>query len=184
MSNKPELRLPKALVAGCLLALFALPLSAGEQVASEYAVKAAIVYKIAKFVSWPDHALPADDNVLPICLPTADPIAPAMDALAGKMVQGKMIEVRRFQETSTLATDCAIVFLSQAATLRRPSLVSNIANAPVLTIGDSADFVDTGGIITLEIQNNRVQFAINVGASDRAGLDISAQLLQLAKITN
>lgn len=156
--------------------------AAGEPKASEYAIKAAIVYKIAKFVSWP-HDAPVDNaSVLPICLPASDPIGPAMEALAGKTVKGRTIEIHRFEQTGTLASDCAILFLSQAAALPRPSLVSGVANAPVLTIGDSADFMEIGGIVTLEIEKNRVQFAINVGASDRAGLGISAQLLQLARI--
>ena len=158
--------------------------TAGEQTASEYAVKAAIVYKIAKFVSWPEDAFPADTDALSICLPAADPIGPAMDALTGKTVQGRNIEIHRFEDTATIANDCAILFLSESVKLPRPSLVSDVAYSPVLTIGDSADFVDIGGIITLEIQNNRVQFAINVGASERAGLGISAQLLQLATISN
>lgn len=167
----------------CLLLLtWSTATAAGDQKASEYAVKAAIVYKIAKFVSWPDTAFSGTNGNLPICLSAADPIGPAMDALAGKTVQGKTIEIIRFEDSATLASDCAILFLSESVTLPRPSLVSNVANSPVLTIGDTADFIDIGGIVTLEIQKNRVQFAINVRASDRAGLGISAQLLQLANI--
>jgi len=184
--NRIDSHRRRCAAAGIVLTLFAAvtAATAGEQAASEYAVKAAIVYKIAKFVSWPEHAFPRDAGVLPICLPTGDPIGPAMDALTGMTVQGRTIEVRRFEDATAIANDCAILFLSESATLPRPSLVSNVAYSPVLTIGDSADFVDIGGIVTLEIQNNRVQFAINVGASERAGLGISAQLLQLATIRN
>jgi len=186
ISTRRESRRCGCVAAGLLVLLLTAvtAASAGEQTASEHAVKAAIVYKIAKFVSWPDDAFKDDGDVLAICLPAADPIGPAMDALTGKTVQGKIIEIHRFEDASTLANDCAILFLSESAKLPRPSLLSNVANSPVLTIGDSADFVDIGGIVTLEIQNNRVQFAINVGASDRAGLGISAQLLQLATIRN
>lgn len=162
--------------------LLALPVLAEDQSASEQAVKAAIVYKIAKFVSWPDDAFPADFPTLRICVPAGDPIASAMDALAGKFVQGRQIEVSRFEDAKSVSRECAILFLGQSAVLRRPSLLADVANAPVLTIGDSADFIDIGGIVTLQVENNRVQFAINVGASDRAGLGISAQLLQLAKL--
>lgn len=158
------------------------PVSANDQMASEQAVKAAIVYKIAKFVSWPNEAVAKSRGVLPICLPAGDPIGPAMDALAGKTVQGRTIEIRRFDDTAALGSSCAILFLSDAASLQRPNVLSNVANSPVLTIGDSNDFAEIGGIVTLEIRNNRVRFEINVGASDRAGLNVSAQLLQLAKI--
>lgn len=158
--------------------------AAEEQGASEYAVKAAIIYKISKFVSWPDDAFTTRTEPLSICLPAADPIGPALDALTGKIVQGRSIEVLRFDETEAIASNCKILFLGEAADGRRIALVSGVANSPVLTIGDTEDFVDLGGIVTLEIQQNRIRFAINVGASERAGLGISAQLLQLATIRN
>jgi len=158
------------------------PAWAAEPAASEHAVKAAIVYKIAKFVSWPEDSSVTNTDSLRICLPASDPIGPAMDALAGKTVQGKAIEIRRFEDSTTLTDDCEILFISKSAALRRPSLLRNVANAPVLTIGDSDDFADIGGIVMLEIANSRVQFAINMNASDRAGLGISAQLLQLATL--
>lgn len=173
----------RAMAALLLLALGP-TVTASEQTASELAVKAAIIYKIAKFVSWPEEVPAGNENSLPICLPAADPIGPALETLAGKTVQGRTITIQHFEQAGTLASDCAILFLSQSAMLRRPSLVSNVAGAPVLTIGESAEFVEIGGIVTLEIRKNRVTFAINKGASDRAGLGISAQLLQLATVRN
>ncbi|MBT8444113.1 MAG: YfiR family protein, partial [Gammaproteobacteria bacterium] len=65
-----------------LLLLAAAPLSgAADQVASEHAVKAAIIYKIAKFVTWPTEASEGNQDTLPICLPAADPIGPALESL-------------------------------------------------------------------------------------------------------
>ena len=133
----------RALAAIGLLSFACLPVLADDQQASEYAIKAAIVYKIAKFVSWPTDAM-ADDGVLPICLPASDPIGPAMDALAGKTVKGRRIEIHRFESSEALSSDCAILFLSQAAALPRPTLLSDVANSPVLTIGDSAEATPSG----------------------------------------
>jgi hypothetical protein len=181
LSRHARIRLRAAALA-TLLMLASATAWAAEPAASEHAVKAAIVYKIAKFVSWPEDSSAANPQLLPICLPESDPIGPAMDALAGKTVQGRTIEIRRFEESTTLTDDCAILFVSKSAALRRPSLLSDVANSPVLTIGDSADFADIGGIVMLEVANSRVQFAISMSASDRAGLGISAQLLQLAKL--
>ena len=155
---------------------------AAESSRSEYAVKAAIIYKIAKFVSWPANTFADRDEALSVCLPTADPIGPALDSLTGKIVQGRPIAVKRLDEINTIQDDCNILFLSKGTNGERSRLVAGVAGAPVLTIGDSNDFVDLGGIVTLEIEQNRVQFAISVGASERAGLGISAQLLQLANI--
>jgi hypothetical protein len=157
---------------------------AADTAASEYSVKAAIIYKIAKFVAWPEDAFSSRNDPLPVCLPNADPMGPAMDALAGKIVWGRPIAVRRLEDISTVEADCKILFLSQASADSQMKIVSNVANAPILTIGESRDFINLGGIVTLEIENSRVQFAINVAASERAGLNISAQLLQLANLKN
>jgi len=167
----------------CLMLLACVPAGAvGESTASEYALKAAIVYKVVKFVSWPDNQANVDSAPLYICLPESDPIASAMDALAGETAHGRAIEIRRLGQVSKVPGDCDILYMSRRESARRRALLTNIADAPVLTIGDSEDFVKAGGIVALEIKQSRVQFAINTNASQRAGLTISAQLLQLARI--
>lgn len=150
--------------------------------ASEYAVKAAIVYKIAKFVSWPQSGAVKDGNVLSICLAANDPITPSIEALSGEQIHGRDIVVRRLTSAEAAIDDCEIVYLSRPTAEKHGALLDRLAEAPVLTIGDSGSFTKSGGIIALEIRQSRIRFAINVRASQRAGLDISAQLLQLANI--
>ncbi len=152
-------------------------------VGSEYAVKAAIIFKIAKFVSWPEHAFASESEPLFICLPKDDPMTEAMSALSGKNVHGRVLSVRHFDFPTTLPTGCQVLFVSEQPGNTKFTLLKSLAEQPVLTVSDDTRFALHGGIVTLEIKQNRVQFAINVDASDSAGLSISAQLLQLAKIT-
>jgi hypothetical protein len=167
----------------CLILLASLPAGAvGESMASEYALKTAIVYKIVKFVSWPEAASTVDTKPLYLCVPESDPIASAMDALSGETAHGRPIEIRRLGRASSLPGDCNILYMSRRESARHTTLLAHAADAPVLTIGDSKGFVKSGGIVALEIRQSRVQFAINTNASQRAGLRISAQLLQLARI--
>jgi hypothetical protein len=156
--------------------------SSADTPASEYAVKAAIVFKIAKFVYWPETEHSSKNDVLSICLPENDPIGPSIDALRGEKIHGRRIEVQRLSAVKSVTTDCEILYLSRPSADRHGALLDRISKSPVLTIGDGGNFVESGGIIALEIKQSRVQFAINVRASQRAGLDISAQLLQLATI--
>jgi hypothetical protein len=168
----------------CLASLAGTPGAiAGEAPASEYAVKAAIVHKIAKFVTWPKNDAQSGSRTLSICLPETDPIGPAIEALSGEVVQGRLIEVRRLNDIATPASECMILYMSRPSSAQFLNLIGHVADSPVLTIGDSKEFVRSGGIVLLEIKQEQIQFAINVGASQRAGLGISAQLLQLAKGT-
>jgi hypothetical protein len=49
-----------------------------------------------------------------------------------------------------------------------------------LTVGDSDQFLNAGGIIVLRMVNRRVRFEVDVSAARDAGLRISPQLLDLA----
>lgn len=179
-------RITRAAALWCAILLsFSLPAHAiaDSTVGSEYAVKAAIIFKIAKFVSWPEHAFDNESEPLSVCLPKNDPMSEAMSALSGKSVHGRILSVQHLDLSSAPLTGCQVLFLSKPAGDARFMLLESLAERPVLTVSDDTRFARHGGIITLEIRQNRVQFAINVDASNNAGLNISAQLLQLAKIT-
>ena len=152
--------------------------------ASEYAVKAAIIFKIAKFVSWPEHTFSGQSEPLSVCIRKDDPIAAAISALNGKPIHGRSLSVRYFDDSLKISSDCQILFISNTHPEIQPALLDLVLGRPILTIGDSDQFIGQGGIIGLEIEQNRIRFAINIAASESAGLDISAQLLQLAKIAN
>jgi hypothetical protein len=86
-----------ALGLGVCLALIAGTASiAADAPASEYAVKAAIIHKIAKFVTWPAAIDENPTDGLSICLPDSDPIGPSLEALSGEFVHGRIIVVRGF----------------------------------------------------------------------------------------
>ena len=55
-------------------------------------------------------------------------------------------------------------------------------NASVLTISDTDGFIDSGGVIGLVYADNRIQFEVNLGAAQRAGLKIASQVLKIARV--
>ena len=54
----------------------------------------------------------------------------------------------------------------------------------VLTVSDIENFAQSGGIIGFINIEDKVRFEINVNAAERADLEISAKLLNLAKIVH
>jgi hypothetical protein len=52
----------------------------------------------------------------------------------------------------------------------------------VLTISDGKGFAEAGGMIELYVEEGRMRFAINMGATERSGLHLSSRLLRLAKV--
>jgi len=167
----------------CLIITAGPPAAAASDVsASEYAVKAAILYKITKFVNWPDDAFAKVDDDLSICLAKDSPFGSAMQSLHGRSVRGRNIRVIRIGAFDRSNFNCQIIFIGQADEKKARTILSQITGQPILTVGEGDSFVERGGIISLQVEKSHVSFAINIKASNQAGLDISAQLLQLATI--
>jgi hypothetical protein len=168
------------------LLILSLPVhaKADSAAASEFTIKAAIIFKIAKFVSWPEQAFSGLSEPLTVCVKEGAPIAAALSTLSGKSIHGRVFTVKNYSESLLIPNDCQILLVNSVRSERQTALLDTISSQPILTIGDNDQFIDQSSIIGLEIKQNRVQFVINVAASESAGLDISAQLLQLAKITD
>lgn len=169
-------------VAIALMCLFAGSAEAAGSAASEYAVKAAIVYKLTKFVTWPDATFSGPQDRLTICLDANSAYLPAMQALDGRTAQGRVVEIHALQGGEPVAATCNVLFVSDAENTLLADVLRSASTAPVLTIGEGDSFVERGGIIGLRVEQNRIAFVVSVDASQRAGLGISASLLQLATI--
>jgi hypothetical protein len=78
-------------------------------------------------------------------------------------------------------TDCELVFLPGADTDRIDQAVRVTSTRPVLTIGESSDFLRRGGMIAFVIDGGRVRFDVNLPVAARRGLTLSSRLLQVAR---
>jgi hypothetical protein len=61
-------------------------------------------------------------------------------------------------------------------------LMEVLKRASVLTVGDSDDFLDLGGVIKLVRRARKVRLEVNVSAADRVQLKISSKLLGVADV--
>ncbi len=62
-----------------------------------------------------------------------------------------------------------------------PAILAGLHNSPVLTVGEAADFLGSGGMIRFCLEGNKVRFEINREAAESAKLRISSKLLLLAR---
>jgi hypothetical protein len=70
----------------------------------------------------------------------------------------------------------------RAVNVSRDAILHELQRVPVLTVSNGDDFVRTGGIIGLFVEEGRMRFAVSPDAAQRAGVRLSSRLLQLAKI--
>ncbi len=155
----------------------ALAAAASAQV-SEAAVKAAFVYNFTKFVTWPS----AGTGPLGLCLVgETDPLFTALGGLEGKVSQGRSIQVRAAEPKAAALKSCDVIVLGGKEAGRVEAILKEARKAPALTVSEIDNFVDTGGMIGLVIVEDKVRFEINADAAQRANLQLSAQLLKLAR---
>ena len=146
-----------------------------QQRPAEYAVKAAYIYNFGKFAKWPSVA-----QTFNICVLGKDPFGGELDRIVlGETIDGKPIVVRRMIDFNH-GHDCQILFLSNSERGKLSAILAQVQNLPILTVSDAPDFVERGGMIQFELQNDRVRFSINLRSAREAKLNISSDLLRVA----
>jgi hypothetical protein len=147
----------------------------------EYRVKAAFIFHFAQLVDWPPEKATGKDNSLILCTFGEDPFHGVLEGtVAGKAIGKRIVRVRHLGEPQDMQA-CQIVFLGRAQSKRIPMLVANLHNAPVLTVGETAGFLDAGGMIDFLLEDKRVRFEVNLAAAESADLKIGSRLLVLAE---
>jgi hypothetical protein len=151
---------------------------------SEYKLKAALIFKLTRFVEWPKQDNQHDDGSFGICILGRDDFGPLLDALRKRYVNNTPISIHRFIQSEGINENCQLVFISDSKRSYLKSIIKALADRPILTIGESKKFAVQGGMIQFVRNENRIGFKINVNHVHSAGLKISAPLLELATIVN
>jgi len=155
--------------------------SAQTNAASEYQVKVAFLFHFAQFVEWPAETFKDAASPVTYCTVGMDPLHGVLEAgLNGKTIDGRPVRVLHFKQAQEIQ-GCQVLFLGTPEKKFISATLGSLRASPILTVGDSEDFVQQGGMIGFFLEDNKVRFEINLDAADRAKLKISARLLTLAK---
>ena len=140
----------------------------------EYQVKAAYLYNFVKFVDWPAGAV---SGAITICTAGDSPLTSALEQIVrNETVGGHSLAVRAVM---TPQSGCNVVYLPRDVP---PGEYLRVARAgPVLTVGESVDFIAQGGIINFVRDAGMLRFEIDQEAARHARLQISSRLLRLAR---
>lgn len=141
----------------------------------EYELKAAFLYKFAQFTTWPTAALN-----LTFCVYGDDPFVGALDKLQGKILRDMPLLIKH-PATLEAVKQCQIVFFNPSNQHELTQWVNALHDQPILTLSDVPGAWDSGVMIVLVTEPNRLGFRINHTAAEQVGLRFGAQLLQLAK---
>lgn len=143
----------------------------------EYRLKGAFLYNFAKFVEWPRSS----ESDFVICVVGDSSVADQVrDVVTGKSVGALPVSVRQL-ETAGQTDDCRILFVAASRELSAEEVSRATAGSSVLTVGETSEFTERGGMIGFSEEGSRLRFQINKKVAEAAGLQISSRLLKLAR---
>lgn len=173
----------KYLLSAALLLSSSLQTTSSLAQPTENELKAAFIVNFVKFVQWPERAFRSPSDPIILGVIGHDRLTPFLDRFAPtQTVRNRRIEVRHFDSIEKISA-CHIVFISRDQKALVPKILQRLEGKPILTVSELKHFSDQGGMITLLTRVNKIRFAINPAAVQRAQLKMSSRLLRLAKIT-
>lgn len=150
----------------------------------EARVKAAYLVKFTKFIYWDSRAANTRSSTSPIIISVlgSDPVGGLLDKFSQNQRSGSPIIVNRIGKDLNDLENCNLLFISKQEAARLPTIFKQLEGSNVVTVSDINNFARRGGMIGFVVDEDRVKLEINLDATNKAGLKISAKLLELSKI--
>lgn len=156
----------------------------GAETLDENELKAVLVYKLTKFVTWPAEEPPAggEEKYLYVCALQKDPFGGALAALERRHVGDRQVVIREVERADLATTACHMLYVPASGMRDLAGVQQALGERPVLTVGDVEGFANAGGMVEFHREQRRFTFFINIGATRRAGLAVAASLLELSTV--
>jgi hypothetical protein len=165
--------------------------------ASENDIKAAFLYNFVKFTDWPKGKV-AEANTITIGLLGEHPFKDAFGPVKDKPVGDKRLIIKdlgRFRQSLPQndadnlefanyieqLRKCHLLFISDSERDNFKAIIDTVKGYNVLTVGETEDFLDAGGIVTFIPGTKKLVFDVNQKVCEQEGLKISSKVLRLAR---
>jgi hypothetical protein len=145
---------------------------------NEQQITPAIVYNIARYVTWPTSALTSSNGFV-IGLYGHGRSLFSWSSLFGKYLHGHNVRIIRTTDMDELL-NCQVVYIESFERKNMLKILAALKESPVLTISEIEGFSRSGGMIALRNISNRMVFEVNLKSARTSGLSISSNILKLA----
>ena len=156
--------------------------SAQEAGLPEYTVKAAVLLNFARFTEWPEDAFSGPEAPLVVGVLGRESFGAELAELMMKQpLKNRPVQVRRLASDQEISR-CQVLFIAASERNRYREILGCVGTLPILTVGETDDFPEAGGVLQLFLkrESNTVKFIVNLDAAKPARLKFSASLLKLA----
>lgn len=155
--------------------------AAPQGIAQEYLWKANFLAKSASFVEWQSDSPLRTANSFRWCVYGNFSFGTALaEVTRDLVVDGKRAEVKWVHKEAELA-GCQIVFVSRSEEKHYAKILDASRPGRALTVGETATFLDAGGMVALLMDGKTPQFEVNLEPVTASKLKLSARMLSLAR---
>ena len=189
-------------VIGALLSVT--PAAAESTSSHEYQVKAAFMFQFVNFIDgWKFQQKDSESNknnsdkdkLVLVGIIGENPFKDAFVPLMEKKIRDRRIVLKQFKGFSDYKKKdkkievhpdiedikkCDMLFICSSERQYIIDILKPVQSERILTVADTQDFIEHGGIINFIIEKNKVRFEVNVIAAKRANLIFRSKLLRLA----
>lgn len=149
---------------------------------SEADLKAAFLFNFTTLIEWPPEAFPKEEAKVVVGVYGDEDFATTLRTLlTEKKAHGRPFVVKRLINAADAKT-CQIVFFREGETRKMAQAYDSIKKLPILTVGESDEFLDNGGMFNFFFEDKQLRFEVNPATAENAKLTVSSKLLRLAKI--
>ena len=157
---------------------------AGPEVGSEYQTKAAQIYSFTKFIDWPAKKFPSSESPFIIGVYGSDDISDFLrESFQSRRIKDRPVEIRHLSNKVELVA-CHLVFVSRTERDRLGGVLYEMRHENILSVGESDNFLKSGGVISFINVEGATRFQINLSAASRESLKVSSKLLPIAYPAN
>ena len=151
----------------------------------EYLMKAVAMEQLSRFIEWPSEAWNANPtDPFKIVVLGNNPFGNSLEeAYEDHHIKNREVKITFIDNIEKLE-ECQILFVSSSEKKEIPKIVDSLKGKPVLSVGDTPGYAESGILANFFIVDNKLRFEINEKGMEDAGLNVSFLLIKVAKIVN
>jgi YfiR/HmsC-like len=150
-------------------------------VTAEYRNKANFLATFPSFIDWPGDAFEKAGSPFVMCVVGYFQFGTSLAEMTrSASAHGRRVEVRWVHKDQELRL-CHLLFVSRSQSKRYAKVLQAVQGVDVLTVGETPDFLSAGGTISFSLQDEALQFEVNLLTASGAHLRMSSRLLALAR---
>lgn len=157
------------------------PVVAAADISGEYEQKASLVCGLLRNVDWPLRKLRQPNAPFVIGVIGTDSISDFLrEDLQGRRIKDRTLQIRRVSTLQEVAL-CHVLFVSDSERDRLRTILAEARREGVLTVGESDNFLNAGGVIQFVMIGGRVTYQVSQANADREALKLNGFVLRFSK---